>query len=432
MPTYYSLAQQGFYEPWKILGENLREGAQRKQQARQFDLSRQDLEDYRNANIQLSYDQLAQGAEQFGQTHALAERTAQANRDRDWAQQQLDFAKLKPVVSSPLEVETRTFPSGGEASFYRNEKGGWDVVPESAFRGAPGTGASAKAPTETQAASATFFTRMAPALIDYYAANGPSIHTDAGAQYGLEWWYPNAMRSADWKAADASRGAFVTALLRRESGAAIADSEFTRYARELFPTPGDTPQNIESKKLLQLASLDIMLRNAGPAGEDARAVFARSLQDKKAAGVDVDPRIEAVVAGSGEQALGKDVYANAADLIERARLSGAIDAGELTPERVAGMKPGQKYVDGEGNLFWVKRHKDGTLSISLQPTVSDQPEGGQLPDVRPPTTAYAPGAGMPAPAAAQQAPPVVRELSPPLRIEPVTNTFSNFGSRRRP
>jgi len=41
---------------------------------------------------------------------------------------------------------------------------------------------------------------------------------------------------------------FVTAQLRKESGAAIGDAEFERKYREFFPVPGDTKKQIESKR----------------------------------------------------------------------------------------------------------------------------------------------------------------------------------------
>ena len=49
------------------------------------------------------------------------------------------------------------------------------------------------------------------------------------------------------RAMDAQR-AFVNALLRRESGAAISAGEFNSYSKEYFPQLGDTPAQIEAKR----------------------------------------------------------------------------------------------------------------------------------------------------------------------------------------
>ena len=41
---------------------------------------------------------------------------------------------------------------------------------------------------------------------------------------------------------------FINAVLRRESGAAIADSEFANARQQYFPQPGDSPEVIAQKR----------------------------------------------------------------------------------------------------------------------------------------------------------------------------------------
>lgn len=61
---------------------------------------------------------------------------------------------------------------------------------------------------------------------------------------------------------DAKR-AFVNALLRRESGAAINPSEFQSYDIEYFPQIGNTPQQIEAKRLHRSEVIAGLAREAG-------------------------------------------------------------------------------------------------------------------------------------------------------------------------
>ena len=64
------------------------------------------------------------------------------------------------------------------------------------------------------------------------------------------------------RAMDAQR-AFVNALLRRESGAAINAGEFTSYAKEYFPQVGDTPQQIEAKRQHRAEVIAGLARESG-------------------------------------------------------------------------------------------------------------------------------------------------------------------------
>ena len=62
----------------------------------------------------------------------------------------------------------------------------------------------------------------------------------------------------------AARDKFITSLLRDESGAAIGTGEFTRYERELFPQPGDSPEVIAQKRVARQVATDGMIKGAGP------------------------------------------------------------------------------------------------------------------------------------------------------------------------
>jgi len=76
----------------------------------------------------------------------------------------------------------------------------------------------------------------------------------------------NYLTSPEFKSYDQARRNFVNAVLRRESGAAIAESEFENANLQYFPQPGDTQQVVEQKR--RNRELAIRLIEAG-AGEGA-------------------------------------------------------------------------------------------------------------------------------------------------------------------
>jgi len=58
---------------------------------------------------------------------------------------------------------------------------------------------------------------------------------------------PNFLKSADRQVYEQAQRNFVNAILRRESGAAIAPSEFQSAATQYFPQPGDKPAVVQQK-----------------------------------------------------------------------------------------------------------------------------------------------------------------------------------------
>lgn len=57
---------------------------------------------------------------------------------------------------------------------------------------------------------------------------------------------------------------FINAVLRRESGAAIAESEFQNAEKQYFPRPGDSPEVVAQKKKNRELVLQGLRREAGP------------------------------------------------------------------------------------------------------------------------------------------------------------------------
>lgn len=71
---------------------------------------------------------------------------------------------------------------------------------------------------------------------------------------------PNAAQQAT----DQARRNFVTAILRKESGAAISPSEFANEAQKYFPQPGDTDSVIKQKQNARETAIKALEIQAGP------------------------------------------------------------------------------------------------------------------------------------------------------------------------
>jgi hypothetical protein len=64
---------------------------------------------------------------------------------------------------------------------------------------------------------------------------------------------------------DQAKSDFINAQLRRESGAAIAQSEFENADKQYFPVPGDTPAVVKQKAANRQAAVEAMGREGGQA-----------------------------------------------------------------------------------------------------------------------------------------------------------------------
>jgi hypothetical protein len=116
--------------------------------------------------------------------------------------------------------------------------------------------------TEAQAKASSFAARMqqAEGLMGGLQNEGLSL---AGAGLNA---IPggNLLQSEKYQKYQQAKSAFVTALLRQESGAAISKSEFERYDKELFPQPGDSPSVVQQKAAMRATAIEQMKRGAGP------------------------------------------------------------------------------------------------------------------------------------------------------------------------
>lgn len=74
----------------------------------------------------------------------------------------------------------------------------------------------------------------------------------------------NSLHSADYQKYRQAASAYITAMLRQESGAAISKEEFARYEREMMPQPGDSPEVLTQKRAARWAAIEQMRKAAGP------------------------------------------------------------------------------------------------------------------------------------------------------------------------
>jgi hypothetical protein len=74
----------------------------------------------------------------------------------------------------------------------------------------------------------------------------------------------NYLVSDDFQRFDQAQRDFINAVLRRESGAVISDSEFDNARKQYFPQPGDSPDKITQKQANRSEAIRGIAAGAGP------------------------------------------------------------------------------------------------------------------------------------------------------------------------
>lgn len=72
---------------------------------------------------------------------------------------------------------------------------------------------------------------------------------------------------------------FISAVLRKESGAAIAESEFANEDKKYFPQPGDSPATIEQKARARDIAIEGLKAQAGPGASMIPGIITNANQD---------------------------------------------------------------------------------------------------------------------------------------------------------
>lgn len=97
-----------------------------------------------------------------------------------------------------------------------------------------------------------------------------SVLTELGEQFtgplsGIGRFAPNVLKSADRQRFEQAERDFINATLRRESGAAIADSEFDNARKQYIPQAGDSQEVLAQKQQNRQNILNALKAEAGPA-----------------------------------------------------------------------------------------------------------------------------------------------------------------------
>jgi len=108
-------------------------------------------------------------------------------------------------------------------------------------------------------------------ILNMYENQGTDILQNVLNQ--VPWGLGRMAQTDEFKSFDDARRDFVNAVLRRESGAAIAPSEFESAARQYFPVLGDSPQQIEEKRRRRETATQLLIASAGPSGQQYLALL---------------------------------------------------------------------------------------------------------------------------------------------------------------
>jgi len=126
--------------------------------------------------------------------------------------------------------------------------------------------AGAKPATQAQYLAAGYATRTEEAnnLINNLSGYASGANPAAFAAQGFA-WTPNFLKSSEFQQYDQASRNFINAVLRRESGAAIAPSEFQNAYQQYLPQPGDKPDVLENKRKNREMVIANLAQSAGQA-----------------------------------------------------------------------------------------------------------------------------------------------------------------------
>lgn len=121
-------------------------------------------------------------------------------------------------------------------------------------------------PTVDQSRVGTYLSRMQEAERVFsnptIAASAQDLGNRAADRIPL---FGNYLTSSNYQQMAQAQRDFINAVLRRESGAVISDSEFANARQQYFPQPGDSPEVLRQKAQNRATLLAGFAREAGPA-----------------------------------------------------------------------------------------------------------------------------------------------------------------------
>jgi hypothetical protein len=158
--------------------------------------------------------------------------------------EKLGLTKLEADIAN---TKANTWKTQQEAAKIKNESG----------QGGPGK------LTDGQSNAITFGKRAEAA--NKIMANLSSVYDRSDNSAGLGSILPNVMRSSEAVQQDQAEKNFLTAVLRKESGASISDGELDTASKIYFPRAGDDPQTIANKAAARQQAIEGFKAAAGKA-----------------------------------------------------------------------------------------------------------------------------------------------------------------------
>jgi hypothetical protein len=119
--------------------------------------------------------------------------------------------------------------------------------------------------TEGQSNAALYADRMREADAIIAANEKAGMSVGGKALEVLPGGVGNFLQSDAYQLFEQARRNFINAVLRRESGAVIADTEFANAEKQYFPRPGDSEAVLKQKAANRRSAIEGIARAAGPA-----------------------------------------------------------------------------------------------------------------------------------------------------------------------
>lgn len=201
--------------------------------------------------------------------------------DRPMASPQGGVAAMRPAVSPAeqqrLSIAEQANRRAAEANARAAESArlaqrgsappGQRFRPDGSLEDIPGAKIKAEQPTEGERASAGYLGRMEAASRELEAVEAAGYDPGNLRDYATAGEGPmlNWMASQQGQQYRQQQEDWVRAKLRKESGAAIPESEMDREIKTYFPQPGDKPAVIESKKRSRTEAEKSLRQQAGRA-----------------------------------------------------------------------------------------------------------------------------------------------------------------------
>jgi hypothetical protein len=174
-------------------------------------------------------------------------------------------ARRMVIVNNP--VPQRAAGPGGKApAGYRwTEDGELEVIP----------GGPADKLTDDQSKAVGYGSRLSASsdIIDQNEAYGTNFLKANAAKVPL---FGNFMVGTGYQNLDQAERDFVNALLRRESGAAISESEFNNARLQYFPQPGDSKQVLAQKRAARRRGIENMRVSSGRGADKIPAAHSQA------------------------------------------------------------------------------------------------------------------------------------------------------------